>query len=77
MMWGHDNWGIGWVWMSLGMGMMIAFWVALIWILYLAVRGATRGVDRKEDPRTLAQRRLAGGEITHDEYDRIIAALRS
>lgn len=76
MMWGY-NWGIGWGWMLLGMVMMIAFWVALIWIVYLAVRGATRSDDRRQDPGTIAARRLASGEITHDEYDRIVAKLRS
>jgi putative membrane protein len=76
MMWGY-NWGVGWGWMLLGSIMMIAFWVALIWVLYLAVRGATRSDDRGEDARAIAARRLAAGEISHDEYDRIVAKIRS
>lgn len=76
MMWGY-NWGVGWGWMLMGSIMMIAFWGAVIWLFYLLVRGSARSGDRSEDPRTIAARRLASGQITPEEYDRIIAKIRS
>ena len=76
MMWGY-SWGVGWGWMVLGSLMMVAFWGAIIWLLYLLIRGASRDDHRSEDARSIAARRLARGEITPDEYDRIVAKLRS
>lgn len=76
MMWGY-TWGMGWGWMLMGGVVMIAFWSAVIWILYLAVRGRADAGNRTEDARSIAARRLALGQITPDEYDRIVAKVGS
>ncbi|MBI4218913.1 MAG: hypothetical protein HY682_02135 [Chloroflexi bacterium] len=76
MMWGY-HWGVGWGWMLVGSLMMIAFWGTIIWLLYMAVRGPVRFEGNRDDAKAIAARRLAAGEITPEEYDRIIAKIRA
>lgn len=69
----HD--GMGW-WMLFGG----VFWLAVIVLLaYLAStvfgRGAGDAPDAAEPPLDIARRRLAAGEITHEEFERIREAL--
>lgn len=72
-MWGY-HWGVGWGWMLIGMAFMVAFWAAVIWLFASFVRGVA-GRDQGASPREIADRRLAAGEISVEEHDRIVAKL--
>ena len=86
MMWGHGPQGIsginGWAWglaMALGLLSMFAFWGAIIVGVVLLVRwlvGTNAGSNDTQDPalETL-RRRYAAGEISHEEYDRMLEAI--
>ena len=74
-MWDH-NWGFGWGWMAFGMIMMVAFWGALIWLFVELARSAGGRPRGDDDARAIADRRLARGEITPDEHERILARLK-
>ncbi|MDA0232695.1 MAG: SHOCT domain-containing protein [Chloroflexi bacterium] len=79
MMWGYHD-GSGW-WMLFGGMSMIVFWGALIWFAVFAVRslaGDRRVSDRigaGNDAEAIARRRFASGEISEEEFQRILAAL--
>jgi putative membrane protein len=47
------------------------FWVVLIGISLYSFRGRSlpRGSGRRDDPKTILQRRLAAGEITPQQYE--------
>jgi len=70
-------WGFGG-----GMGWMMAWWwvfwilviAGVIWIL--ARSGAGRGAGQEESPETILKRRYARGEISHEEYEQRLTALR-
>ncbi|GGC56435.1 SHOCT domain-containing protein [Hoyosella rhizosphaerae] len=69
MMYGFD--GTGWVWMAL----MPVVWIGLIVLIVWAVvrltqdrPGRDRGVDYRESPEDILDRRFARGEIDADEY---------
>jgi putative membrane protein len=70
-------WGMG----ILGFMVMIVFWGAIIWLVVWAVRRSTR--DRnghstpEETPLEIAQKRLARGEITKEQYEEMDRVLRS
>jgi putative membrane protein len=86
MMWGHGPQGIsginGWAWgltMALGLLSMFAFWGAIIVGVVLLVRwlvGTNAGSNDAQDPalETL-RRRYAAGEVSHEEYDRMLEAI--
>ena len=67
----HD---IGWGWwflMSIG---MVAFWALVIYGIVWLVRGQTpqrREEPPTDPPREILKRRLAAGEISIDEYERL------
>lgn len=66
-MWGvHD--GMGW-WMVFGGFLWLLFWVTVV---YLVVAGFAR-LDRGREPDAaeIARRRLARGELTVEEFERI------
>jgi putative membrane protein len=65
MMWGWDS-GWGWFWMSL---MMVAFWVAVAWVIVTLVRGGGSRRDSR-DVQGILDERFARGEIDEDEYRR-------
>ncbi len=70
MMNGDDDfWGSGW-WIVMGV-MMVFFWGAIIVAVVWGTRQFTG--DRTQDPSALdiAKERLARGEITSEEFDRI------
>jgi uncharacterized membrane protein len=69
MMWRYFDGG-SWLWMA---GMMILFWGAIIVLGVYAIRAFTTTHDQAMD---LLRRRLAGGEITQDEFDKIRNALQ-
>lgn len=69
-MWGAHE-GMGW-WMLFGG----VFWIVLIGALvYVFTSAFDRGTGspqaRSETPQEIAKRRLAAGEISHEEYERI------
>ncbi len=59
----------GWNWM---MGLMGLIWIALIvlgfYLVYVFING--KGA-RRSDPLDILKERLARGEITEEEYDRL------
>jgi len=67
---GHWAWWQGGL-MWLG---MIVFWSLLIWAVYALITNLTRkpdGQDSTGDARRTLDQRLAGGEISPEEYQRL------
>ena len=73
--------GAGWAWWQAGLMWvgMIAFWGLLIWAVYALITSATRrrgpetpGEEhRGGDARRILDQRLAKGEISPEEYQRL------
>ena len=68
--------GSGWAWWQAGLMWvgMIAFWALLIWAVYAIVTNLTRkpGPEhRGDDARSILDQRLAQGEISPEEYQRL------
>ena len=72
MMWSYND--LGWFWM---LPMMLLFWGVLIAVIVLVVRalGSPR-IDGNQAIQAL-QKRLAAGEISADEYEKIKRLLQS
>jgi putative membrane protein len=73
-MWQMHNVGAGW-WILGTLG-MIAFSGLIIWALVAAARGTPAGRRDDDDavqkaPEAIVKRRLARGEITPEEYQRL------
>ena len=51
--------------------MMVLFWGGIIALVVWAIQQFTRGRDRVQSPLDIARERLARGEITKEEFDRI------
>ena len=80
MMWFyHDGMGLGagW-WMLAGALWTLLFWGIIIWLVVWGIRRLTgdRQETREEDPLEVARLRLARGEITREEYEELVEALR-
>ena len=60
MMW-YGGLGYGY----LGMFFMITFWVALIWLIFVAIEKLTKN---NESSREILEKRYAKGEITKIQY---------
>jgi uncharacterized membrane protein len=78
MMHGEDG---GWFWMTI----MMVFWALVaILLVFLLIRyfsgqhkaAGQEKMDNTESPLDIAKRRLASGEITHEEYDNIANKLK-
>ena len=69
--------GIFWPWGEdvLGLFFWLAFWIALIALLYLMLE-STKLFGPKEDPLEILKRRYANGEITRKEYSKMKNELR-
>lgn len=75
------GWGWGW-WMLMTIG-MIAFWVLIIYavVWLLRDRSSSQGQRRlpaqppPEPPEQILKRRLAQGEVSLEEYERLQAAI--
>jgi putative membrane protein len=66
---------MGW-WMVFGGVFWILFVAALVYLFTGAFRPGTGNPDeRSETPLEVAKRRLASGEISHEEFERIREAL--
>lgn len=68
--------GNGWAWWQAGLMwvVMIAFWGALIWAAYAVITNLTRKPgtpDSGSDARSILDQRLARGEISPEEYQRL------
>jgi len=72
MMWGYD--AGGWFWM---VPVMLLFWGAVIAAIVLVARSL--GAPRKDGDAALQmlRKRLAAGEITPDDYERMKRLLES
>ncbi len=72
-MWGVNE-GMGWWWAFGGMWMLV-FWAIIIWLVIWGVKQFTgrAGESRAsgDTPLEIAQKRLARGEITREEFDQI------
>ena len=71
MMWGYFDGG-NWLWIA---GMMVLFWGGIIVLAVVAIRAFSgpKGYDPAMD---VLRRRLAGGEITQDEFEKTRKALQ-
>lgn len=71
MMWGYTD---GWITLWMGV-MMVLFWSGIIALAIYAVRafGGRGGNDPAMD---LLRRRLAGGEISQEEFEKTRKALQ-
>ena len=72
--------GGGWAWWQAGLMWlaMIAFWAVLVWVIYGLVTGVRRpgqtgpdGQRQPRDARRILDERLARGEISPEEYQRL------
>ena len=70
MMWGYFDGG-NWLWMA---GMMVLFWGGIIVLAVVAVR-AFAGPKSNDQALDILRRRLAGGEISQDEFEKTRKAL--
>ena len=69
-----DMMGWGWLAMVLGLLAMLVFIVAVVLGVVWLVRdhgGSTRRGTERETPLETLQQRMAAGEISHDEYERM------
>jgi putative membrane protein len=64
--------GGNWLWMA---GMMVLFWGGIIVLAVFAIRAFT-GTRSNDQALDVLRRRLAGGEITQDEFEKTRKALR-
>ena len=77
-MWGlHD--GMGW-WMVFGGLWMVAFWGIVIGLVVWGVNRTTGGSGRRPDANEtsieIAEKRLARGEITREQFEQLKEALQ-
>ncbi len=71
MNFGNMGWGMGYWWI---VGLVMT--VLLIWLLYTIFgRNSVENQDRAETAREILKKRYARGEITKEEYDRILKDL--
>ena len=70
-MWGHHE-GMGWWWVF-GSVWMVAFWAIVIGLVVWGIKqfsgGRRAGLDQEETPIEIAQRRLARGEISKEQFE--------
>lgn len=71
MMWGYTD---GWSWLWMG-SMMVLFWGGVIALAVVVIRALAprRGGDQAVD---VLGRRLAAGEISQEEFEKIRKALK-
>lgn len=60
-----DFWGMGW-----GMWFWLLLLIGIGYLFYISTLSRTRR-ERREDPLEIARLRLARGEITQEEFERI------
>jgi putative membrane protein len=71
------NFGWGW-WLVMTIG-MVAFWAlvifGIVWLVHGGQNTQRRDEPPRDSPKELLERRLAQGEISVDEYRRLLDAL--
>jgi len=75
-MWHMHDVGWGW-WLLMSVG-MVAFWTLVLYAIVLVARAAAPGRSRHDDaeaPTEVLRRRLAEGQITVEEYERLRGVL--
>jgi putative membrane protein len=71
MMWGYnDSWN--WLWMA---AMMVVVLGVIIGLVVFAIRAST-GPKSNDQAADILRRRLAGGEITQEEFEKTRKALQ-
>lgn len=68
----HD--GFGW-WAVVGTAWMVLFWGVIIWLIARAF--GHQASPQEPDALDIARRRYAAGEISRDQYIRLVDDLRS
>ena len=69
---GPGYWSYGWPWPGLiWIGFVLLFWGGLLALLIWAVRSSSAPRRAPESAMEVLRRRLAAGEITEEEYERI------
>ncbi len=68
---GDGGWDMGSGWWIVMPIMMVLFWGGVIAVAVWGIRQFTGGRDEGQGPLDIAKERLAGGEITKEEFDRI------
>jgi putative membrane protein len=64
-----DGWGAGaWIWMTI---VMVVVWGSIIGAAIWAVSRFTGGENKRTSPLDIARERLAKGEISEEEFERI------
>ncbi len=71
MMWGYNDGG-SWLWMT---AMMVVVWSGIIVLAVFAIR-AFSGPKSNDQAVDVLRRRLAGGEITQEEFEKTRKALQ-
>jgi uncharacterized membrane protein len=71
MMWSYFDGG-NWLWMA---PMMVLFWGGILVLAVVAIR-AISGPKGNDEAQDILRRRLAGGEINQDEFEKTRKALR-
>jgi putative membrane protein len=74
-MWHMQDVGWGW-WLVMSLG-MVAFWALVFYVILMLARGTSprAAPAAPESASAVLRRRLAGGEISVDEYDELRRAL--
>lgn len=78
VMWGWYSGGWNWGWMVGRMVLGVLFWTGLIWFVVRLLRNGQSGrYDSQggDDAMAILRRRLATGEISTEEYERLKATL--
>jgi putative membrane protein len=74
-MMGYYGYGMSaWMWIF-GTLMMLAFWGGLAALIVYVVSAVTRPRDGRESADEILKRRLAAGQISHEDYERASRAL--
>ncbi len=68
---GHGGWDMGSGWWIVMVVMMVLFWGGVIAVAVWGIRQFTGDRRRDGSPLEIARERLARGEITKEEFDRI------
>ena len=71
MMWGYND-GWNWLWMS---AMMVVVLGVIVGLVVFAIRAST-GPKSNDQAADILRRRLAGGEITQEEFEKTRKALQ-
>jgi uncharacterized membrane protein len=71
MMWGYNDAG-SWLWMA---GIMVLFWGGIIVLAVFVIRSFS-GPKSNDPAMDVLRRRLAGGEITPEEFEKTRKALQ-